>query len=327
MKTIVLFSQAPADIQYVLSLYDKYKYKFNIKIVVVNVKNNFRYLKSLKLKVELKFVPLIPQKDIIKFLKYSIKLKFIYKNLFSRLAIEKVYFFSNNYDYVTAYFIEKLQYRSDIFFYDIYKINGENIINTVTIIKKNIIKLLFGINIKFFNLPPSIAYQYIYDRKKVKEIDLRSIVKNLNSYKYNISKTDSIKMNLLLFESNGETSNDFVNYNQDMINILDTISNDYNIYIKPHPRLGYSKICDNYNINIIKSYIPSELVSLNRFDLVLGIDSAAIATSNHHNNKCILELFNFYDKNRLLYIQKYLEKLSKNRLLFVKSVKELNNAF
>jgi hypothetical protein len=323
VKDIILFSQAPADIQYVLSLYDKYKDEFNITIVVVNVKNNFRFFKSLNLKVELKFVPLVAQKDIIEFLKYSIKLKFIYKKLFSRLDIEKVYFFSNNYDYVTAFFIEKLQYRSLVYFYDIYKIDGEDIINTATIIKKTLSKLLFGTSIKFFNLPPSIAYQYIYDRKKVKEIDLSAIVNNLNNYKHNISKINNTKKNLLLFESNGETSEDFINYNQDMISILDTISREYNIYIKPHPRLGYSKICNQYDINIIKSYIPSELVSLNNFDLIVGIDSTSIATSKHNNIKSLIHLFSFKDKTRKEYIMAYLNNLSKDEINYIKSTEDI----
>jgi hypothetical protein len=290
---------------------------------VVNVKNNFRFFKSLNLKVELKFVPLVAQKDIIEFLKYSIKLKLIYKNLFSNINIEEVYFFSNNYDYVTASFIEKLQNRSLIYFYNIYKIDGEEIINAVTVIKKILTKLLFGINIKFFTLPPNISYQYIYNNKKVKEIDLSGIVKDLNIYKCNISKINNTKKNLLLFESNDEISNNYINYKQDMINILDSVSSDYNIYIKPHPRLGYSKVCNNYNINIIKSYIPSELVSLNSFDLILGIDSTAIATSKHNNIKSLIHLFSFDNINTKECSIRYLNNLSKTKIDYIKSIEEI----
>jgi len=66
MDKVILFSQAPADIKYVLFLYEKFKDDKQIDIIVVNVENNFKYLQSLNLKARLYFVPVIGAKNILK---------------------------------------------------------------------------------------------------------------------------------------------------------------------------------------------------------------------------------------------------------------------
>ena len=68
MKQLILFSQAPADIVYVLSLYEQKKEQYKIKIIVVNVMNNFKFLSSLKLKAEIEYIPVVGKRKIFKML-------------------------------------------------------------------------------------------------------------------------------------------------------------------------------------------------------------------------------------------------------------------
>jgi hypothetical protein len=316
---MVLFSQAPADIQYVLSLYDKYKNKYKILIVVVNVKNNYKYFESLNLGVRVDFIPLVGQNKKLEFLKYVFKLRTIYSVLFKNISDAEVYFFSKNYDYVTAFFIEKLMKNNTIYFYDIYKIDGEELGGYKYTLKKLIIKFLFGINIKFFSLPPSIAYQYKFDNKNVHQI---SSVNSAKLYKYRIKKINN-KKNLLLFESNGEQSEDFLNYKENMMTILNELKDRYNIYIKPHPRLGYSQILNKYKVNVIPDYIPGELVDTKDFDIVLGIDSSSIAIIKHHNKYSLINLFEFKDDTRKQYLKEYLDNLSIKNILYIKNIKSI----
>ena len=318
MKKMILFSQAPADVQYVISLYDINKEVYEITIVVVNVENTFKFLKSLKLKASLHFIPLIGQSEGLKFLLYSFKLRMMYKKLFSSSENAQVYFFSNNYDYVTAFFIEKLQLRNSVNFCDIYNIDGEEVKNKIIFIKIMLIRVLFGIKIKFFRLLPDTAYQYMYNKTRMNEIALEVDRKRLQNYLYTIERNKNRK-SLLFFESNGEIDTSFANYKHDLCKILDNISDKYSIYVKPHPRLGYSKLLENYNVEMIPNYIPSELVNTQSFDMVLGIDSTSIATIEHANAYSLINLFEFVDEKRKVYLIDYLDKLSEGKLIYINS--------
>lgn len=322
MKELILFSQAPADIQYVLSLYDKHKNDYRVTIIVVNVENSFKFFNSLNLNAEIKFIPLVGQNKLVEFLKFSIELRNIYKDIFAKIFDAKVYFFANNYDYVSAYCIEKLMKNNTIYFYNIYKINGNAIVKLSTALKSFLTKILFGINIKFFKIADTYAYQYLYDKEKVIELELKVEENELEKYKYKIAKNDNNKKNLLFFESNGQIDKSFKNYEKDVKSIMNRLIAKYNIYIKPHPRLGYSKIIEQYNINIIDDYIPSELVNMDAFDMVVGIDSTSIATSQHYNKYSLINLFEFSDKKRQNYLINYLNRLSDGKLLYIDNVDE-----
>jgi hypothetical protein len=317
MKNIILFSQAPADIQYVLYLYTKYKDSHKIKIVVVNVKNSYKFYQSLDLEATVEFVPLIPKSQMVKFLLYSLRLRKIYSKIFSFMKNAKVYFFAKNYDYVTAFFIERLTKNNDIYFHDIYHIDGKEVNSIGISLKKILSKLFFGIKVKFFSLHPNIAYQYQYDRKKVTEIDLKIEDCLLSKYKYTIKDNKNNKENLLFFESNGEKDFSFSQYKVDLKKILDIVCIKYNVYIKPHPRLGRSAILDAYKVKFIPDFIPSELINMNDFNIVLGINSASIATTSHPNSYCLIEMFSFVDDDRKKHLRKYLENNFDTKLNFI----------
>ena len=316
MKDMVLFSQAAADIQYVLYLYAKYKDSHKIKIVAVNVQNNYKFYQSLDLEATVEFVPVISQSHIVKFLLHSLRIRQIYRKIFSSMQNSEVYFFAKDYDYVTAFFIEKLTKNNNIYFYDIYHIDGKEVNSIGISLKKILSRLLFGINIRFFSMPPYIAYQYLYDRKIIKEIDLKIEGYLLSKYKYTINNNNN-KENLLFFESNGEKDLGFLQYKVDLKIILDIVCVKYNVYIKPHPRVGYSSTLDRYKVNFIPDFVPSELINVNDFNVVIGIDSTSIATVLHPNSYCLIEMFSFVDDDRKKYLKKYLENICDSKLNYL----------
>lgn len=320
MKDVILFSQAPADIQYIIYLYDKYK-DCNVTIIVVNVINNYKYLKSLSLNAEISFIPLISQRHFLKFLLYPIKLQLIYFKQFIGLKDASIYFFSNNYDYVTAFFIQKLNYKNNVYFYDLYDLDGPPLKGINSLIKVALTRLLFGITVKFFKLSSYVAYQYIFENTDVKHITLNVNINRLNHYRYYTKKTKNIKV--LLFESNEMRDDSFVEYGKHITAILDKLPSDCNIYIKPHPRLGYSSILNGYNIKLVPDFVPSELLYLDDFTLVLGIGSTSIATAIHSNKYSLIYLFDFRDEKRREYLVNYLNKLSGNRLVYLNNLADL----
>ena len=147
---------------------------------------------------------------------------------------------------------------------------------------------------------------------------------NIKYYRYNNGFQVSSKKNLLLFESNSEFNKDFVDYNRDLMNVISKMEN-YNIYIKPHPRLGYSKILDSCNVEFIEEYIPSELLEFENIDIVFGIETTSIVTSDFSNRYCILDLFEYSNLARKKYIVDYLNELSEGKMTFLKDLSQLED--
>ncbi len=316
---MILFSQAPADIQYVLSLYDKYKDSYNIKIIIVNVENNYKFFKSLNLNAKLEFIPVVSQKILFRYIIFLFELRGLYKELFSTIDNTKIYFFSKNYDYVTAFFIEKLYKNNKVFFVDIYKQNYIEKKSIINKIKKTIMYYSLGIEV-YFN---EYSYIYVLD-KKINIIYLNILQKNIEKYIYRVKVQNLKKPNLLFYESDMVKYNWFTDYTRDLTNIMDKISKKYNIYVKPHPRLGYSKILNHYDITIIEDYIPSELLSLRDFDVLLGTESTAIASANFANKYSLVNLLEYSDLKRKPYIINYLKQQSHQNIIFVQSLQSLD---
>lgn len=315
---MIIFSQAPADIQYVLSLYHKYKDSYNLKIIVVNIENNYKFLKSLKLDAELKFIPTVSQKKPFRYTVFIFKLRFLYKELFADTHNIKIYFFSKNYDYVTSFFIEKLAIKNEVTFVDIYKQNFIEKNSIVNDIKKRIMYYALGIKV-YFN-----HYSYIYIlNKKIKKMSMIVQSKDISQYKYNIIPKNNHKKNILFFESNINEANYFVDYQRDLMNIVTRMKEYCNIYIKPHPRLGHSRFLDKYSITIIEDYVPSELLNLEKFNMIFGVETTAIATSDFKDKYCLINLFEYNDLNRKRYIINYLNKLSVQNIAFLENLDDV----
>ena len=85
MKNIIIFIQAPADIQYALTIYEENKETAEISIFCINVEGMYKFLESLDLNVkQLVFIPytknfniknvflfLLPGKKLCHILQYS----------------------------------------------------------------------------------------------------------------------------------------------------------------------------------------------------------------------------------------------------------------
>lgn len=320
-KSVILFSQSPLDISHVLYLYEKYKYDYKVKIFVVNVYNNYRFLWSLNLDVvELKFIPFISIKNPLKAFVYSFKLNFIYYKYLQKEIDADVYFFSDNSDYITSFFINKLSKNNKVFFVDLFDIEGEKINNIKLYLINIITKILFGINIEFFKLQNTISYKY--KSNKLNKIKIYLDKNKLKHYIFNIECEINSKKNLLLIESK-VAEGTFKNYDKDLIDFMDKNIEKYNIYVKPHPRLGYSKVLDSYNIKVIDDYIPAEFINISSFDIVVGVISVSIATLEHHNKVCLINFFDFFNEDdKFFYINYLNEKKSSN----IRFLEKDNNA-
>ena len=93
MKKLILISQSPADLRYVIDLYEEFKEHKEIKIVVITVINNFNFLKTLDLKADIKFVPLVGKGNILRLL-FFLLISDPFIKIYSLNVREKVFIFS-----------------------------------------------------------------------------------------------------------------------------------------------------------------------------------------------------------------------------------------
>lgn len=326
MQDMILFSQAPADIMHVLALYEKHHQQHKITIIVVNVQNNYKFFDSLDLGIQIEFIPLVSQTKPVQFLKLIFGLKSQYRHLFAHSNDAIVYYFSNNYDYITAYFIENLSKTNQINFIDLYQIDGPAIHSTSAKLKTAIMSAILGVKFKFFQHMENVIYQYqLPDRDNCAQIPVPHISKGqLARFEYEVKNSDD-QPSLLLMESNGANDPRFQHYNNDLRQIFEQISPQYSIYIKPHPRIGASDMISHYQTTMIEAYVPAELINLDGFSVILGIDSTAIATIEHQHKYCLLELFEFVDIEVKHHLRDYLNKLADKPIEYIDNVAELKS--
>jgi hypothetical protein len=302
---LILFSQAPADIRYVLSLYSRYKETNKVHIFVVNVENNYRFFKSLDLDAEITFIPLVAQKNLVKYIPFLVQLRIIFKKYFSNTRDEEIYFFSRNHDYVTAYCIENLYRYNSVYFVDVYKAHYHVQKSILNRIKQFIMYLTLGISVYFDE------YAYIYELDdKIQRVEIEVNDTELEPFKYTLVGSKNSKKNLLLYEANGHKEKWFSRYNENLKTIVEALVEKYTIFIKPHPRLGYSKFLDEYDVTVVPDYIPAELLSLEYIDVAVGIESTAIATSSVRHRYSLVPLFEYKDLQREDFIVAYLKQQS-----------------
>ena len=85
---------------------------------------------------------------------------------------------------------------------------------------------------------------------------------------------------VLFFDKDITHKKFIVDYEEQMSAICDMLgANNVHIYIKPHPRMGYSKFLNKYCSGIIPAEVPGEFIDTDRFQAVLSVYSLALL---HH---------------------------------------------
>jgi hypothetical protein len=325
MKKIIVFSQSPRDMASVLALYDKHQNSHSITIIVVNVKKTFHLLNELKLNAEIIFIPVVAHKHWVNFLKSIVHIRKMYRNIMQSIQGAEIYFFSVEYDYVTAFFIQRLQNKNKVYLIDLVSLDYEKIASIANSIKIFITRLIFGINIEFVRFFSSHqGYRYLHDKNLVKKIHIKVDNIAISKYKFKPLLSVNNKKKLLFIEQNGEISLDYKNYQRDLKCILDSLNQRYDVYIKPHPRLGYSSILDNYNVTILDAYYPIEIMNLTVFNVIVTAFSTSIASAKHPNKYCLIDLFEFtVGIEKINYLKRYLEGGAENEFHYISDIEEL----
>ncbi len=311
-KKILLISQSPSDIRFVLTLYEKYKDSYDVEIIVVGVKNNYHFLCQSLPSHNVQFVSIPKFREYIKLLSFSFVLRSLRKKLVQKYKDDHIYFFSRFGDYATAYLIDALKKNNTILYVDsvysyvseIIEPNQSVVLNIKGKIKKNYLRYLLFFEMKFVNISgPAVEY---YDTKNnVSDISITIDEKVYSKYGYSVECAHK-KKSILFFESNGMTESYFEKYDIELKLIIDFLCDKYDLYIKPHPSHGSSSVWDEYDVNFLPGYIPAEFINVESFDKVVGIESAALANIRHPKKVSLINFFGFTDESIKHNFQKYI---------------------
>lgn len=319
MKDCIIFCQAPYDVQYVLSLYDRNIESYNITIIVVNVINNYKFIKSLGLTAKVYFLPLNRLNSPISLIKSLMSLNKFYKEKLSFYRGSCVYFFSISHDYVTAILVHKLISKNNVFYMDIYGIKNAYLDCLRTSFKTYFFEILTGVHIRFFSGRVGSGYDYILS-PSISSIELGVV--DVESYKFK-PLGDSDKRKVLIYEGKGEIAHLTTNYHSVLKNVILILSSRFDVYIKPHPRLGATDLIYDMGVEVIPAEIPAELLDTKDYSIIFGFGSTSIASQIHSNKYSLLDLCEFSEKDDVTVFKSYLEGVTSSGFVYLSNIAEL----
>ncbi|MBC7915284.1 MAG: hypothetical protein H7Y07_14295 [Pyrinomonadaceae bacterium] len=331
---ITLFCQAPADISYLLTIYEKEHKSKKISIFVINVENLFRFLSELNLSIErLVFIPyeistLKSLSEIFKERKRIGNLKSIYfKNIYN----QQIYFFSRFEDWLTAAFVKDLAKNNSVIYLDHYDFSADIFkrqkYSIRALILKNIYWLLTGVDFKveIIEKLPEFQYEKYGIKKQKPELDPGIFFR----YGYDLKQIRNNKPAVLIFVSPGNINiYDSNSHDQIQRSIIQSLKQaGWIIVVKGHPRLGIpNNILDLVDIEI-PSYVPAEFILIKDVSMCLGIITAAIvhfAKNTIVPTYSLINLFNFNKDDSPYQYKQYLSESSDEKILYFDDFDDFN---
>ncbi|MFH2143399.1 MAG: hypothetical protein ABIJ97_13320 [Bacteroidota bacterium] len=327
MPKIILFSHQAGDIPIVISLYENYSKKdYEITIVCVNVKNNYRYFNRLNLKVvKIFFIPSFSPnlRNPLAIIRAKLFLRYIFKKHFKSIINVEIFFFAKGHDWITFYIINRLIKRNNIVYYSPVKIlpfthNKNTIKNVLSLI---IFNWLCNAKIKLAFSDPMIFL--IYNNPKIINISLEPNIEALQKYKLvpNINKKT-----ILLLDCDYTSLDFFENYPQNMLFITSEIINlGFELHIKAHPKLGFTPGILKYSSLVFPNYIPGEFIEVNKYSYIVSIMSSTSSffSKYYTNVVSLINLFEFKDEKLKTNALDFLNSTATNRLIYINSTDEL----
>lgn len=334
MNSAIIFVQAPADVKYALEFYEKNYKTLKISICCINVQGMYNFIKSKNLIVEnLYFIPYnfnLSYSNPITLIKVKVLLYKTYSKLFRGIRDNHIYFFSHFFDYLSFFMLARLSKGNNItlinHYDDAIMLNYKRPKKSIRILFICLLyKWLTNIKFDFFEFSNSIILEFPYKKYGIYQIQKKQIDYTIiDKYKYRINT--SCNNNILFLENDFEKENLHKNYQEVTSKLVQYyLDNDYNIYIKPHPRLGYSFFLNNYPVKFINADIPAEFINEKDFCIIMGISSTSLTFFAERKVSKVLSLIELYlyqdfkVKEREI---KYLEDLSKN-IYYPKNINDI----
>jgi len=336
MENIVVFAQAPADIQHVLAIYDKYKNKTKLLVFVVNVGGMYKFLLSLNLKLhQLIFIPYVQNLFVFNPLSIQAERKrliSLYRKYFKEIKGAEIYFFSIYFDWIVYSFIAKLSYYNIIYLIDYCELERRRI-KHVSNLKLRLFSLVFryitGVKMSYYLFPGNkFPLRLPAEKYRIKRLKPYVLSGGLyHSYGYNL---DNVKEPAILFFDKYLPEGGFIiGYEKKITEIFEFLMQcKINIYLKPHPRMGYLKSLERFCSNIVPDFVPGEFINTEPFQAIIGIYSTSLNWHAQKGSKptySLMNLFNFSNEGDKYLLLTQNIRASNGQLKYINSLNDLKN--
>ena len=331
---LILFFQAPANLPYLLKQYEENVGKKNIYIYVMNVENDYKFIKSLNLEVkEITFISyewLVPRYRRT-WLSQRKHVRIVYQQHFKWIKNATIYFYSAVSDWMTFYFVKELlkNGNNEVIYADHYDMLEKRMEKRFLKPAEKLERLMYwfvtGIWMDFnFN---QIMYAMPYQRYHIRKIVAEEI-QSTKDYQY-VPNTDPYRKNIL-YLSNPWSADGHIAKEAAALETVQFIEcfkkKGFKFIIKGHPRLllddRFAKAADE----VIPPYILSEFINVEKIDVILCVESSAAHYFTEFTNKPVYSLIYLYhsasEESKNYYAQ-YLRDLTHGKIIFLKSLDEL----
>jgi hypothetical protein len=215
-----------------------------------------------------------------------------------------------------------------VYFYDLYKHKGDIITSFPLryVLKKLLLNCIVGNHISYMKVGSRLFPTFDYSNIRIEEIVLKTNPDNISKYMFEVQVP--FKKSILFFESNGQRVPHFVDYVKTIDQVLNVFrQSGFEVFIKPHPRLGYSRMLDDHGFIFIESYVPGEMIKIENFDYVIGFASTSLTITIDGGKTKVLSLIDLLDyksaDNKTM-LKEYMLRFN-DSLYFVQTFAELQN--
>ncbi len=331
---LILFFQAPANLPYLLKQYEENVEKKNIYIYVMNVENDYKFIKSLNLKVKgitfISYEWLVPRYRRTWLTQHK-RVRKVYQQHFKWIKNASIYFYSAVSDWMTFYFVKKLSKNrsNEVIYADHYDMLEERMEYRSLSQAEKLERLMYwyvtGIWMDF-NFNESI-YALPYQRYSIRKIVAEEI-QSTKDYQY-VPNTDPCRKNILYlsnpWSADGHKAKEAAAL--ETIQFIEYLKKKgYNFIIKGHPRLLLDDRFAQAADEVIPPYILSEFINVDRVDVILCVESSAAHYFTEFTNKPVYSLIYLYhsasEVSKDHYAQ-YLKDLTHGKIIFLQSIDEL----
>lgn len=331
-KEIIIFCQAPSDIQYFLTLYEKHKNENLISVYVINVENIYNFILSLNLDLyKCIFIPYqnISFKNPLNLISERKRINVLISNNFEKIKNSNIYFFSIYEDWLTAAFVKFLSRNNLIYYIDYYDFSADIFTKRKLTLKLKLQKICYkfvtGTSFNFQILEKIPEFDYL--KYNIIRITIKLDKTVFERYEYSFIKTIGSK-NVIFFISPCENSI-FIdsNYDDTQFKIINEFKlSGWNIFIKGHPRIGIPENILKIGVEEVPSYVPAEFLNLDDFKKIFGIITSSLAhfaLNSDIQTYSLINLFQYKEEEyKLVYIQ-YLVRLSNNKIRIIETYDHL----
>lgn len=287
-STLILCG-APYYLPHTLTLYERHRVQGTVQIMALGVRGLYDFLKSCKLPdVDVQFVPTAQTHmrliNPLSMVALRDEINRIYGEYFAGVEGATVFTFGDFNDMLQASIHARLSRHNQVFNMGIFDGNPPQRLAQLSVKQR----ILWRVSewAAQAQLQPmrmgntaGLAFLLFLDdaRYGIQRDRLECDPGVLDRYAHHLPKTPPAKKSVLLLES--AEGHFYRNYEEVLRKVMKTLNAaGCHVFVKGHPRCGYSTFLNDYPIEVLPSYVPAEFLAVDELDYILGIHSIGLAS-------------------------------------------------